>query len=163
MSIHPIAGHKSNTAMVFELLSTLLHITHVRLNMSNRALECPRKCAWEGSAYQHVNVMNQVQRKEGQLHDEVSVVHIGTFALPSAHVVQIPQVNSVPGLERKGLLMRMAGKILRVCEWYILEFPISEHHSCDIITLLWFLKLSHFKQKTSLKRLTLLWHVQCKW
>lgn len=40
--------------------------------------------------------MHQVKAEEGELHNEVSIVDIGAFALPGAFMVQVPQVNGVP-------------------------------------------------------------------
>lgn len=51
---------------------------------------------WLLKTHQHVDVMHQVKAEEGELHNEVSIVDIGAFALPSAFMVQIPQVNRVP-------------------------------------------------------------------
>lgn len=40
--------------------------------------------------------MHQVKAEECKLHNEISVVDIGAFALPCPLVIQVPQVNRVP-------------------------------------------------------------------
>jgi len=52
---------------------------------------------WHSSPYQHVDVMHEVQEQHGQLHDEVRVVHVGALVLPGSGVLQVPQVDGVPG------------------------------------------------------------------
>lgn len=37
-----------------------------------------------------MNVMHQIKAKEGELHNKVSIVDIGAFALPGAFMVQVP-------------------------------------------------------------------------
>lgn len=37
-----------------------------------------------------MNVMHQIKAKEGKLHNKVSIVDIGAFALPGAFMVQVP-------------------------------------------------------------------------
>ena len=56
----------------------------------------PARSAPSSVTHQHVNVVHKVQGQHRQLHDEVSVVDVGTLTLPGAWVVQIPQVNGVP-------------------------------------------------------------------
>lgn len=48
------------------------------------------------SSYQHMDMMHEIQKEHGQLHDEVCVVDVRPLALPRPGMVQIPQVNGVP-------------------------------------------------------------------
>lgn len=52
--------------------------------------------ALRAAPHQHVYVVDKVQEEHGQLHDEVGVVHVGSFVLPGPRVLQVPQVNGVP-------------------------------------------------------------------
>lgn len=54
------------------------------------------------ASYQHVNVVNEIQKEHSQLHDEVCVVDICPLALPGPWVLQIPQMNGVAERKRHG-------------------------------------------------------------
>lgn len=40
-------------------------------------------------------MMHQVQRKQGQLHDKIRVVHICAFTFPRSFMVEIPEMNYI--------------------------------------------------------------------
>lgn len=46
-----------------------------------------------------MNVVHEVQGQEGELHDKVSVIHIGSLSFPSPFMVEVPEVNYISTMQ----------------------------------------------------------------
>lgn len=51
-----------------------------------------------GGTHQHVNVVHEVQGQESELHDKISVIHIGSLSFPSPFMVEVPEVNYISAI-----------------------------------------------------------------
>lgn len=52
-------------------------------------------------AYQHMNMVHEVQGQESELHDKICVIDIGSFSFPSPFMVEVPEVNYISAVNRE--------------------------------------------------------------